>query len=83
VLGVAEVALQRGSGLGEAAWEYAAEWSAYISGQPGVFRWTCPACGQVVSDRIGGHSPAEVELGHAEGCQRLAAAVAEWLAQRD
>ena len=31
----------------------------------------------------GGRSPAEDEQGHAEGCHRLAAAVAEWLAQRD
>jgi hypothetical protein len=81
-LGVAELAQTRRSSLGEVAWEYAAERSAYLSGQPGVFRRTCPACGEVVSDRRpGGRSPAEDEQGHAEGCQRLAAAVAEWLAE--
>ena len=80
-LGVAELARARGSSLGEAAWEYAAERPAYLSGQPGEFRWTCPDCGEVVSDRgPGGRSPAEDEQGHAEGCQRLAAAVAQWLA---
>ena len=83
-LGVAELAQARGSSLGEAAWEYAAERSAYLSGQPGVFRWTCPDCGEVVSDRgPSGRSPAEDEQGHAEGCHRLAAAVAQWLAQGD
>ena len=30
-----------------------------------------------------GGSPAEDETGHAEGCQRLAAAVAAWLAEVD
>ena len=83
-LGVAELARQRGSSLAEAAWEYAAERSAYLTGELGVFRWTCQACGEVVSDRgPSGRSPAEDEPGHAEGCQRIAAAVAEWLAQGD
>jgi hypothetical protein len=82
--GVAELAQARGSSLGEAAWEYAAERSAYLSGQPRVFRWICPDCGEVVSERRpSGRNPAEDEQGHAEGCQRLAAAVAEWLAQGD
>ena len=66
------------------AWDYAAKQPAYLSGQPGVFRWTCPDCGEVVSDRRpGGRGRAEDEQGHAEGCQRLAAAVTEWLAQGD
>ena len=50
-LGVAELARARGSSLGEAAWEYTAGRAAHLSGQPGEFRWTCPACGEVVSDR--------------------------------
>jgi hypothetical protein len=81
-LGVAELARQRGSSLAEAAWEYAAERSAFLTGQFGAFRWTCPECGEVVSDRgpLGDHL-AEVEQGHAAGCQRLASAVAVWLAQ--
>jgi hypothetical protein len=73
-----------GSSLAEAAWDYAAERSAFLSGQLGVFRWTSPDCGEVVSDRgPSGRSPAEDEPGHAECCLRLAAAVADWLAQGD
>ena len=83
-LGVAELAQARGSSVAEAAWEYAAGRPAYLSGQLGVFRWTCPDWGVVVSDRgPGERSPVEDEQGHAEGCHRLAAAVAEWLAQGD
>jgi hypothetical protein len=83
-LDVAELARARGSSLAEAAFRYAAERSAHLSGQPGVFRWTCPDCGEMVSDRgPSGRSPAEDELGHAGGCQRLAVAVTEWLAQGD
>jgi hypothetical protein len=60
------------------------EGPAHLTGELGVFRWTCQACGEVVSDRgPSGRSPAEDEPGHAEGCQRIAAAVAEWLAQGD
>jgi hypothetical protein len=83
-LGVAELARQRGSTLAEAAFEYAAQRPAYLTGQLGAVRWTCQACGELISDRgpLGDH-PAEVEQGHAEGCQRLAVAVAEWLAQGD
>jgi hypothetical protein len=81
-LGVAELAPARGSSVAEAAWEYAAGRPAHLSGQPGEFRWVCPDCGEVVSDRgPGGRSPAEDEQGHAKGCHRLAAAVAQWLAQ--
>ena len=73
---------RRGSSVAEAAWEYAAGRPAHLGGQPGVFRWVCPDCGEVVSDRgPGERSPAEDEQGHAEGCHRLAAAVAEWLTQ--
>ena len=55
---------------------------AHLSGQPGEFRWVCPDCGEVVSDRgPGGRSPAEDEQGHTEGCHRPAAAVAQWLAE--
>jgi hypothetical protein len=81
-LGVAELAQARGSSVAEAAWQYAARQSPYFSGQLGVFRWVCPDCGEVVSDRgPDGRSPAGDEQGHAEGCHRLAAAVAEWLTQ--
>jgi hypothetical protein len=50
-LGVAGLAQERGSSVAEAAWQYAAGRPAYLSGQPGVFRWVCPDCGEVVSDR--------------------------------
>jgi len=83
-LGVAELAQARGSSVAEAAWEYAAGRPAHPRGQPAEFRWVCPDCGEVVSDRgPGGRSPAEDEQGHAEGCHRLAAAVAYWLTQGD
>jgi hypothetical protein len=83
-LGVAELAQARGGSVAEAAWEYAAGRPADLSEQPGEFRWVCPDCGEVVSDRgPGGRSPAEDEQGHAEGCSRLAVAMAERLAQGD
>jgi hypothetical protein len=83
-LGVAELAQARGGSVAKAAWQYVAGQPSYPSGQPGEFRWVCPDCGEVVSDRgSGGRSPAEDEQDHAERCQRLAAAVAQWLAQGD
>lgn len=83
-LGVAELARARGSSLAGAAWEYAAERSAFLSGQLGEFRWTCQDCGEVVHDRgPSGGNPAGDEPGHGEACQRLAAAVAAWLAEVD
>jgi hypothetical protein len=39
--------------------------------------------GLCARSRAGGRSPAEDEQGHAEGCHRLEAAVAERLAQGD
>src|SRR6266516_7089482 len=50
-LGVAELAQARGSSVAEAAWEYAAGRPAHLGGRPGVFRWVCPDCGEVVSNR--------------------------------
>jgi len=83
-LGLAEIAAARGSGLGWAAFEYASDAAAYLPGTFRSFGWTCPDCGELVSDHgPGGGNPAEDEPGHAEGCQRLAAAVAEWLARGD
>jgi hypothetical protein len=49
---------------------------------PPVFTWTCPACGQMISDRGPVLMPAADEAGHADGCRRLAAVQAEWLAAR-
>ena len=49
---------------------------------PPVFLWTCPACGQRIRDRGPVLMPAADEKGHADGCGRLAAAMAEWQAGR-
>jgi hypothetical protein len=46
--------------------------------------WRCRSCGELVSDHgpeLG--NPADAERGHAEGCARLAGAVAAWDAQWD
>ena len=74
ILGVAEIARARGGTLAEAAFEYAAERAAFLGGQFGAFRWRCPDCGGLVSNRgpLGNH-PAADEQGHAEGGERLAA----------
>jgi hypothetical protein len=45
-----------------------------------VFTWTCPVCGQLIRDRGPVIMPAADEAGHAHGCGRLAAAMAEWQA---
>ena len=42
------------------------------------FPWRCPSCDQAISDRGLIAGPADNELGHADDCPRLAAAVAEW-----
>jgi hypothetical protein len=58
--------------------------SAYdIGWESPSFSWTCQACGKRVSDYgpDGGTHPSDTEQGHAESCTRLAAAVAEYMAQ--
>ena len=47
---------------------------------PLVFLWTCPACERTIRDRGPVIMPAADEAGHAGGCGRLAAAMAEWQA---
>jgi hypothetical protein len=49
---------------------------------PPVFLWTCTACGQRIRDRGPVLMPMADEKGHADGCRRLAAAMAEWQAGR-
>jgi hypothetical protein len=49
---------------------------------PPVLAWTCPACGQLIRDRGPVLMPAADEAGHADGCARLAAVQADWLAAR-
>src|SRR6266704_5604204 len=67
-----------GDTIAEAAFSYAA-------GPPGTdydrtygrpVTWRCPACGGLVSDRGPVSGPRDDEPGHADGCERLAAAVA-------
>ena len=76
------VAEERGADLGEAAFDYAA---GADRGQPFDrlwFAWTCPACrAQVIEYGPYGH-PLDYQTGHADGCQRLAAALACYQAQR-
>jgi hypothetical protein len=71
---------QAGLTVAEAAYTYAA-------GNPNTdtairygrsFVWRCLSCDQAISDRGLIAGPADNELGHAEECGRLAAAVAEW-----
>jgi hypothetical protein len=42
------------------------------------FLWGFPACGQTIADHGPASSPARSQQGHAAGCERLAAEVAEW-----
>jgi anti-sigma regulatory factor (Ser/Thr protein kinase) len=47
------------------------------------FVWRCLGCDQAISDRGLIAGPADNEIGHADDCSRLAAAVAEWDAGLD
>jgi hypothetical protein len=49
--------------------------------RPRSFGWTCRSCDQHITDRGLIQGPADDEVGHAENCTRLAAAVAEWDAE--
>lgn len=72
------LAAERGLSVAETALDYAAgkRTGPWNPGPP-AFHWTCSACGETVSDRGPGHGhPEDDEPGHAEGCPRLAAAVA-------
>jgi hypothetical protein len=71
---------QAGLTVAEAAYTYAA-------GNPQTdtairygrsFVWRCLSCDQAISDRGPIAGSADNEIGHTEGCGRLAAAVAEW-----
>ncbi len=71
-----------GDTVAEAAFSYAAgpsdsHWNRTYG--PSV-TWRCPACGGLVSDRGPVSGPREDEPGHADGCERLAAAAwdASW-----
>ncbi len=76
------VAEERGVSLAEAAFDYAAGAEHARPFETLSFAWTCPACRGFVLDRgpFGDH-PVDGEPGHAEGCERLAAAVAAYEAE--
>lgn len=57
--------------------------AAYRYAVPGhaaadYFVWTCPACRKLIRDYGPETGPHEAEQGHADGCARFAATVAEW-----
>ena len=71
---------QAGLTVAEAAYTYAAgnpcTDTALRYGRS--FVWRCASCDQAISDRGLIAGPADDEPGHADGCPRLAAAIAEW-----
>ncbi len=73
---------KRGVSVAEAAFESAAGAGHARPFDTLSFGWTCPACQKTVTDYgpYNGH-PDDCESGHAEGCQRFAAAVAAYEAQ--
>jgi hypothetical protein len=48
---------------------------------PRYFSWTCPSCDKHITDRGLIQGPVDDEIGHADDCPRLAAAIAERDAQ--
>ncbi len=83
-LGLATETEDRGISVAEAAYDYAAGEPVISDYDPRSVPWTCKACLEVIGDRgpETGH-PADAEPGHANGCTRLAAAIAAWHASRD
>ncbi len=76
---------QAGLTVAEAAYSYAAgsPYTDTAARYGRSFPWRCLACDHTISDRGLIAGPADDELGHAEDCGRLAAAVAEWNAELD
>jgi hypothetical protein len=71
---------QAGATVAEAAYTYAADSPHTDTAQRygRSFVWRCRSCDQAIGDRGPVAGPADDELGHADTCARLAAAVAEW-----
>ncbi len=76
---------QAGLTVAEAAYSYAAgsPYTDTAARYGRSFGGRCLACDHKISDRGLIAGPADDELGHAEDCGRLAAAVAEWNAELD
>ncbi len=82
--------LPPGGGAGQAGDTVAEAAFTYTAGRPDTEHarrygrsvvWQCQSCDQSISDHGLIAGPAEDEQGHAQGCQRLAAAVAAWDAE--
>ena len=70
---------QAGLTVAEAAYTYAAgRPDTEAPWRPRSFLWTCRSCDQAISDRGLIAGPTDDELGHADNCPRLAAAIAKW-----
>jgi hypothetical protein len=82
-LGVSPDTDRTGEIVAEAAYTYATGSSGTETAMRygRSFLWRCPSCDQAIGDRGLIAGPADDEPGHADGCSRLAAAVAEWEAE--
>jgi len=70
---------QEGLTVAEAADAYAAgRPDTEAPWRPRSFIWRCRSCEQAISDHGLIGNPADDEVGHADDCRRLAAAVADW-----
>jgi hypothetical protein len=70
---------QEGLTVAEAAYTYAAgRPDTEALWRPRSFIWRCRSCEQAISDRGLIAGPADDEMGHADDCQRLNAAAADW-----
>ena len=67
---------EHGGSLASAAYDYAAD---HLTVGRRSIVWTCLACNRTVIDNgpEAGH-PADAEVGHADGCSRLTAAIEAW-----
>ena len=73
---------QEGASPADAAYTYAAGHpDTDAPWRPRSFSWTCRSCDQHISDRGLIQHPADDEIGHAENCPRLTAAIAAWDAE--
>lgn len=69
--------------IAEAAYNYAVgESPPEFASDDRSFAWTCPVCSASISDRMPSSYPGDDEQGHADGCPRLVASIAEWRADR-
>jgi hypothetical protein len=70
--------------LAVVAWDYATG-RPVLPGytEPDTTLWDCWGCGRMVHDYGPTRSPAVAEAGHADRCEQLAAAVAQWEAEAD